>query len=216
MNKTTANPNTNFLWRFISYIFHPIFIPIYLFAFLIYAVPSLFIKNSISEEKSLMLNVILNLVFFQAFTVFLLKQLKFIDSIFLRTNKERIVPIFAYCVYSFWVWAFVLLKNKIHYPSIAINTGLTIFLVSSLTLVLNSFYKISMHMIGAGMALGLSIIVVIKTTANPLWILFGILLTLTILLTRKNDSDHTNFELYSGFMCGFIPMILLQFAFYNI
>ncbi len=216
MNKPKKNPNTYFLWRFISYIFHPIFIPIYLFSFLIYAVPNLFIKNSIREENDLLINVILDLVFFQAFTVFLLKQLKFISSIYLRTNKERIVPIFAYCVYSFWVWAFVLLKNKVQYPSIAINTGLVIFLVSSLTLVLNSFYKISMHMIGAGMALGLSIIVVIKTTANPLWILLAILLNVTILLTRKNDSDHSNFELYSGFMCGCIPMVLLQFAFYNI
>jgi hypothetical protein len=66
-------------------------------------------------------------------------------------------------------------------------------------------------MIGAGMALGLAIVAVVKTNVDPLWIVFALLLCIGILLCRKNDSNHNNFELYTGFMCGFLVMLIGQF-----
>jgi hypothetical protein len=199
------------LWKIYSYLLHPLFMPVYLFAFLIYVCPSLFLSNTTAQKDNLLVNIVVNLVLFPAFTLFLLKQLKFVNSIFLETNKERIIPVFAYTIYSFWVWAFVLLKNPANYPNPAIKLGLVIFLTSSITLVCNSFYKISLHLIGAGMALGLAIVAVVKTNVNPLWILFAVLLNIGILLCRKHDSNHNNFELYTGFMCGFLVMLIGQF-----
>jgi hypothetical protein len=198
-------------WRIYSYLLHPLFIPVYMFAFLIYYCPNIFLHNTYAQTKSLMANVLLNLVFFPAFTVFLLKQLKFISSYHMESKKERTISIFMYTIYSFWVWAFVLLKNPANYDALAIKTGLAIFITSSIALICNSFYKISLHMIGAGMTLGLSIIVVLQLKADPLWILFGLLMATTIFLCRKKDSDHSIFEIYSGFMCGLLTMVILQF-----
>ncbi len=199
------------LWRLIAYILHPIFVPVYLFAFLIYCNSPLFAANTVAQTNSLLLNVIMNLVLYPLFTLLLLKALKFIDSFYLPTSKSRIVPVFAFTIYAFWVWAFVLMKNPANYPTVAIRVGLCIFLTSSITLVCNAFYKISLHAIGAGMAVALAIVTVAKYSANPLWLLFAALMAVAILGSRKHDSDHTTVELYSGFICGLLVMLVVQF-----
>jgi hypothetical protein len=203
---------SNFLWKLFSYILHPLFIPVYLTAFLIYCCPQIF-DHTTQQKNSLLVNIFVNLVLFPALTLFLLKQLKFIDSIFLKTQRERIIPIFSYTIYTFWVWAFVLMKNPANYPSMAVKLGLVFFISSSITLVCNSFYKISLHMIGAGMALGLGIIAFVKLKIDPLWMVFALLLSVAIFLSRKKEGDHTSFELYSGFMVGLLTMIGLQLLF---
>jgi hypothetical protein len=211
MNAPRKNPGI--LWKIYSYIFHPIFIPVFLFSFLLYVCPNSFTNNTISQKKSLLANILLNLVFFPAFTVLLLRKLKFIESYTMENRKERTFSIFAYSVYAFWVWAFVLYKNPANYDVVGVKTGLVIFICSSIALLCNAFYKISLHLIGAGMCVALGLYAVIMLQANPLWILFALLLAGTILGSRKLVGSHSNFELYSGFMCGLLLMLLVQFAF---
>jgi hypothetical protein len=211
MNQTRKN--NGFLWKIYSYIFHPVFIPLFLFSYLLYVCPNSFGSNSFGQKKSLLANIILNLVFFPAFTVLLLRKLKFIESYTMENRKERTFSIFAYSVYAFWVWAFVLYKNPANYDVVGIKTGLVIFICSSIALLCNSFYKISLHGIGAGMCLGLGVYSVSRLQADPLWIVFALLLAGTILGSRKLAGTHSDFELYSGFMCGFLMMLLVQFVF---
>jgi hypothetical protein len=231
--KATNHSSEKNVWHFFSYLFHPLFVPIYCTCFLLYYNGNLFSKNTLVATNSLLINVLINLVLFPAFAVFLLKQLKFIDSIFLKTQKERIAPLFIYTIFTFWVWAFVLLKNPgnqtsytmdahttaellktaVKYPKIAINMGLAFFIAASLSLVLNSFYKISLHMIGAGLMLGLTIITYIKLNTSYWFIIFAALIVTTTFLSRQKLSNHTLFELYGGFMLGLLSMVLLQLIF---
>jgi hypothetical protein len=194
----------------ISYLFHPLFIPFYITVFLLRALPGLFALNNDSQQTQLLLNVFLNLVLFPAFTLFLLKQLKFISSYLLPDRKERIIPIFAYTVFAFWVWAFILMKNPAHYPGVAVQMGLGLFLGSSLTLVCNAFYKISLHAIGAGMITGLLLALCILGVAPWLWLVVAVLLAAAIIFSRAVVSDHSPFELYSGFMVGLITQFVFQ------
>ncbi len=230
---TTSTSSEKKIWQFYSYLFHPIFIPVYITCFLLYYNNDLFIKNTGVAQNSLLINVIINLVMFQAITMFLLKQLKFIDSVYLNTQKERIVPLFVYTIFTFWVWAFVLMKNPANYPSvtvsskvakellehpvrypkIAINMGLAFFVASSLALLINSFYKISLHMIGAGLLVAITIVTTVKLDTSYLFIVFSGLIATTIFLSRKNVSNHSIFEMYSGFMLGLLTMLIAQFVF---
>lgn len=198
--------------QFISYLLHPLFMPVYLTAALIYIAPGLFIRQTPVQNVQLLLSVSLNLVFFPALTLFLLKQLKFVGSYYLETRKERIIPIFACTVFAFWVWAFVLWKNPANYPWEAVRLGLGFFLGASLTLVCNSFYKISLHAIGAGMLFGLSLGLYLNHTPAITWAEPAISLGIAgiIILARRVVSNHTPFELYSGFMLGFIVQLLGQ------
>ena len=229
LTKTNNSP----LWTLLAYLLHPILVPLYCTLYLVYAQSYLFARNTTLANTSLVLNVVVILILFQAFTVFLLYKLKFVSSIQLHTQRERIVPLFVYTVYTFWLWAFVLVKNPanhtkltitqaelnvlkqhaVYYPSIAIGMGLAFFVTASLTLVLNSFYKISLHMIGAGLMLGLAIVTVVQAQAHPMWVVFAALLVLTTLLTRKVTSTHTPYELYSGLVCGLAVMLIVQFVF---
>src|SRR3954466_12372579 len=89
---------------FFSYLFHPIFIPLYVCAFLIYVHPSAFAGFSEAEKKQTLLIVILNLVFFPLISVLLLKAVGFIQSVYLRTQKDRIIPYMAVGIFFFWTY----------------------------------------------------------------------------------------------------------------
>src|ERR1700760_1672285 len=77
---------------FFSYLFHPIFVPVYVIAFLVYVHPSYF--SGFSEKAKLQTLIIsaINMVLFPLMSILLMKPLKFIDSVFLRTQKDRIIP----------------------------------------------------------------------------------------------------------------------------
>lgn len=198
--------------QFLSYLLHPLFMPVYLMAGLMYLLPGLFVQTTPVQQVQLLASVFLNLVFFPALTLFLLKQLKFVKSYYLETKKERIAPIFATTVFAFWVWAFVLWKNPAHYPWQAMRLGLGFFLASSLTLVCNSFYKISLHAIGAGMLCGLSVGLFVLNTPGFTWVHLAVAIVIAslIIFSRWKVSDHSNFELYSGFMLGFLVQLICQ------
>lgn len=200
------------LWQLFSYVFHPLFIPLFIYGTLIYLTP-VFGIVTYSQANNLMLNVLVNLVFFQGFTVFLLYKLKFINSIYLHTAKERIVPIFSYTVYTFWLWAFVLVKNPIQYPKVATAVAFVLFAVSATTLIINSFIKVSLHLIGMGMLVAISIIITTFYHHTIAYILWALIATLAVLLARLQGSNHTRTELIVGFILGFLPMLVIPYFF---
>ncbi len=228
MQKSTIEKNS---WQVFNYFFHPLFIPVYATSFLLFYNTNLFDLNTEVAKKSLLINVAFSLVFLQAFAVFLLKQLGFISSIYLKTQRERIAPIFIYTIFTFFVWAFVLLKNPanqtsftfdkeasstllknaVYYPKIAIRMGLAFFIASSITLICNSFYKISLHMIGVGLLLGITIVSVVKNNGSFVYVITAVIIALGVLGARLNTSNHKAFELYSGCMLGLLSMLLCQF-----
>ncbi len=227
MAKTTIE---KYAWQSINYLFHPILIPLYATCFLLYCNPTIFANNTEIAKKSLLINIFVSLIFMQAFCVFLLKQLGFIQTIYLKTQRERIAPIFTYTVFTFFVWAFVLLKNPanqtsftyskeasleliknaVFYPKIAIRMGLAFFAASSATLLINSFYKISLHLIGAGLLLGLAIVCTLKLQAHFGFIILAITIVCSVWGARKYVQSHNNFELYSGLMLGLLSMLCCQ------
>ena len=85
----TNNTSSVLKWTavFISYIFHPVFIPVYAVWFLVYIHPSYFSGFSAAAKKYTILIVIYNLVFFPLLSVLLLKAVGFIQSVFLKTQK---------------------------------------------------------------------------------------------------------------------------------
>src|ERR1700709_2786476 len=78
--------------KIISYVFHPLFIPAYISAYLIYVHPYLFAGYDSNQKFIRLVSVFVITAFFPALTVFLLWRLQFAESIYLRTQKERIIP----------------------------------------------------------------------------------------------------------------------------
>ncbi|MEO5943916.1 MAG: hypothetical protein ABIP30_13430 [Ferruginibacter sp.] len=192
---------------FISYIFHPIFIPVYVIWFLVYVHPSFFSGFSAAGKKQVMLIIILNLVFFPLLSVFLLKAVGFIQSVFLRTQKDRIIPYMACGIFFFW--GYTIFKEQELYPSIIASFIFGIFLASSAALIANIYFKISMHAIGVGGLVGIFLIVFGTNTMLMTWPMASALLIAGLVCTaRLIISDHSLKDIYTGLFVGLLSQII--------
>ena len=199
--------NKNVVWRLISLIFHPIFIPIYLLYILVFLHPVMFSGFSESEKWRTIIISIINLVFFPLLTVFLLKALGFIQSFFLHTQKDRIIPFIAFGIFSFW--AYTVFKNQSQYPREWPAFIFGVFLASSAGLIANIYNKVSMHAIGMGGWLAF-ILLLVYTNNFPIPWLVAIVLILTGLVctARLKTNSHTDFEVYLGLFIGVVAQLI--------
>ena len=126
-----------------SYVFHPIFIPLYATLFLVYIHPSYFSGFSDPLKLRCILIVVLNMIFYPLFSIVLLKGVGFIESIFLRTQKDRIIPYMACGIFFFW--AFLVFNKQPIYPRILPSFMLGVFMASSAALIANIYFKTIKH-----------------------------------------------------------------------
>lgn len=186
---------------FISYILHPIFVPLYVAAFLLYLHPSYFSGFSERAKQQVFLIIVLNAVFFPLITTLLLKGVGFIDSVFLRTRKDRIIPYIVCGIFFFWTYT--VFRQQELYPPILSSFWLGVFLSSSAALIANIYFKISMHTLGMGGWLGLFIVISQSNSMLMTWPLsIAILLSGFVATSRLIISGHTEKEIYSGFLIG--------------
>ncbi|MEP6711066.1 MAG: hypothetical protein ABJA37_01555 [Ferruginibacter sp.] len=195
---------------FISYLFHPVFIPVYAIWFLVFVHPSYFSGFSIGAKKYTLLIAAYNLVFYPLLSVLLLKAVGFIDSIFLRTKKDRIIPYMACGIFFFW--GYTIFKEQSQYPAILASFIFGIFLASSGALLVNIYFKISMHAIGMGGLIGLFIIIANSNTMLMSWPLSIVLLLGGLVCTaRLLISDHQPKDIYTGLCIGLLSQFIAAF-----
>lgn len=189
--------------KVISYIFHPLFIPTYIFILLVQQFPYEFASITTWQLKLKVFSVFWMTAFFPAFAVFLLWRLKLSQSIYLRTQKERIIPYFI-TMFFYW-WMYYLSKNQTDQPAVLKFFYFGIFWSSIIGVIINNYIKISLHTIAAGSALMAVILFSFyyhTTLGLPIAItaaLAGIVATARLLV-----SNHTILEIYSGFGLGML------------
>jgi len=186
---------------FISYTFHPIFIPTYVFLFLMWQFPYEFAGITEWQLKMRFFGVFWLTAFFPAFAVFLLWRLGFSNSIFLRTQKERIVP-YVISMFFYW-WMYYLSRNFQDQPIVLKFFFMGIFLSTVFGLILNNYFKISLHGMGVGGAAA-AIVLFSMHYNTPMGglISVAILLAGLVCTARFLVSDHTNKEIYTGLLVG--------------
>lgn len=190
-----------------SYLFHPIFIPIYAVAFLVFVHPSFFSGFSMAAKKQTLLIVFINAVAFPILAVVLLKAVGFIQSIFLKTQKDRIIPYMACGIFFFW--AYLVFKNQTNYPLILSSFLLGVFLASSAALLANIYFKISMHATGVGGLLGIFLLIMKSNTMLMTWPLcIAIAITGLVCTARLLISDHSTKEIYIGLIAGLLSQFV--------
>lgn len=193
--------------KIISWLFHPLFIPTYVFAFLVYQFPFEFMGITVWKLELRFFMVFWWTAFFPAFVVFLLWQLKFSDSIFLRTQKERIVPFIVTMIF-YW-WMYYLSRNFKDQPEVLKFFFFGIFISTSLGVIINNYIKISLHAMAMGGALAAIVLFAFfYETQITLAISISVLLTGIVCTSRLLVSDHTNAEIYSGLFVGIICQVI--------
>lgn len=203
------HPVVRFMARLISVLFHPLFIPVYISWFLIYQNP--FFPGIDNAEKGLLLlRFFIMYTMFPLVTILLAKGLGFVQSIYLKNQKDRIIPYVACGVYYFWMW--YVLRNQPQLPPQMTMLALAIFLASSGGLIANSYFKVSMHAIATGVLVAFISIFALNTNASSgIYISIAYLIAGVVGTSRLVNSDHHPFEVYAGLAIGIAAQILASY-----
>ncbi|GAB4158983.1 MAG: hypothetical protein Tsb0033_12930 [Winogradskyella sp.] len=142
---------------------------------------------------------------------FLLKTINKVDTIYLKSTKERLIPLLINCVIVTLILIRVLTPNEI--------TELFYFflgiLVSTLACFIMAIFKVkaSIHMIAASgffmfaIAVGIHYKININGTIALMMIILGAIAT-----SRLHLKAHTNKELIIGLFTGLLPqLVFMQF-----
>ncbi len=190
-----------YIAHLLSYVFHPLFIPTYFFLYLMQVLPFEFVGITDWQLKMRLFSVAWLTAFFPAFAVFLLWRLKLSDSIFLRTQKERIIP-YVITMFFYW-WMYYLSRNFTDQPIALKFFYLGIFVASAIGMTVNNFMKVSLHAMGiAGITTSIVLVSVFYPVTNALWVPLVILLTALVISARLVVSDHSKKELIVGLFIG--------------
>lgn len=186
-----------------SYVFHPLFIPFYITCFLIYLHPDYFTGFSSAGKQKVLILILINAVLFPGVTVLLLKGLRFIDSIHLRTQRDRIIPYIASMTFFFWTQ--YVLREQPYIPRVMVGLMFGVFISSAAALIANIYYKISMHAIGMGGLIGIFLVIFKENTMLMTWPLsLAFLIAGLVCSSRMIVSDHRPKEIYSGLIMGML------------
>lgn len=201
------------LAHFFSFIFHPLFIPVIATWYLAYIQPGYFTGISPQEKNLIILRVGYITIFYPALTVLLLKGLGFIKSIFLKTQRERIAPYIA--TNFFYFWMFLVFRNQPEVPTILTSFIFGAFLASSVALISNIYFKISMHALGVGALCGLALINIFSgfTYAVFLTPMIIVLITGLVSTSRLIVSDHKPFDIYSAIILSILCQMVAYVIF---
>ncbi len=189
-----------------SYVFHPLFIPIYVTLFLVYQHPYLFSAETDIEKLRLFLQMFVNCTFLPLVSVLLLRGLNFVDSIFLQSQKERIIPYIISMIFYFWNWyAF---KNNIVAEEL-VSFSLALFIASIIGFMANIVLKISLHAIAVSvMSCFIAWLTFREIDLFILYMLISFLITGAVCTARQIVSNHSKQEIYLGIVVGLISQLL--------
>lgn len=188
---------------FFSYLFHPLFVGLGMASWLIFADPDFFTGFDSRGRWIVFFIYFFNSVFLPLLVVVLCRLLGFAQSLTLRTSRERIIPYVACIIFFFWTW--YVFKNKTGTPLVMAQMSLGTLFAASLSFILNAFYKVSMHGVGVGGAVGLFVALLLATYLTAVFpLVLAIIIAGVVCTSRLLVSDHTPFEIYSGFFVGLI------------
>jgi len=195
----------NSVLRSISFIFHPLIMPLLGVIFYFSKSPRHFTFELIQAK---LISISILTILLPILIYFLLKTLGKTHSIYLKTTKERVIPLVVNALIILLVIKRVLPSNQIlelYYFFI----GILISTLSCLILAVLDF-KASIHMVAiAGVfmfALGISINFSININGS---LALLALITGAIATSRLHLKAHSNIELIIGFCIGFIPQLIL-------
>ncbi|PWI28957.1 hypothetical protein DI383_14065 [Flavobacteriaceae bacterium LYZ1037] len=195
----------NWLLKSVSLIFHPILMPLLGVLFYFSKSPR-FIPIEIIQAK--IISLLILTIALPILLYFLLKNIGRVNSIYLNTTKERLIPLFLNGCIT------LLIINRVLPPTEIIElyyffVGILISTLACFILAILKF-KASIHMIGiAGVtmfyiALSIHFSINVNGTLALMFILIGAIAT-----SRLHVKAHSNIELLIGFFIGLVPQLIL-------
>lgn len=206
----STNSFKNSIAKIVSIVFHPVFVPAYAYAMLLFFSPNIFIGVAEKNKTWWFITLTYTSVMLPLLTVFLLWRLKFIDSMHMRGNKERLGPLIASMMFYFWVyWLF---HKQFNAPILLQIFLLGVFLTTVLSFLGTIFLKISLHASAWSGFTTFLLCCMFYNTQNS-FLLFSVTLLLTggIASMRLLLLEHTPREVYIGLCIGILAQTIACF-----
>lgn len=191
--------------KIISYLFHPLFIPVYVGWFFV-RVLRLFNALDDWHQTLLLVQFFVNYTLLPLVVVLIAKGVGFIDSIYLKTQRDRIIPYIAVMIFYFWVW--YVFRNQ-GFPKESILFSFGAFLSICFGVFVNSFFKVSMHALAMGVVITLLLILSLESSSNfgP-FVSVGLLIAGLVCTARLVLNDHRPFDIYAGLFLGALAQLI--------
>ncbi|MFZ9847140.1 MAG: hypothetical protein ACO3EE_03175 [Flavobacteriales bacterium] len=195
--------------KFLSYLLHPLFMPLYGLLLLFYS-NRLNGFNYFASEESKQANMqlfvyvfIFNILIPLGFA-YLLKKRGKIESLEMEKKEDRQMP-FLITAISYFL-GFIVIQKEI---GSAINPFLIWILVGAelsiiATLIISLFWKISIHMIGIGGLVGINILMMKLNMEWDYYFYASILLAGLLAYARLKLEAHTFAQVLAGFIIGIL------------
>ena len=196
--------------KIISVVFHPLLMPVYGLA-IIFSAPTLFGYLPFNVKRLLILIMLVNNVLLPLSLLPFFIHRNIISSWTIIERKERNIPLIMstllYCTTTFIIFRLpvpVFLKSFIFGASI----------LSLIVTVINFWWKISLHSVGAGALISLVLILSMKMLTPLEWYLIPVvIITGLVLSSRLKLNLHSPAQVWIGLFTGFFGLSLFMMLF---
>lgn len=197
--------------KIISFAFHPLLMPTYLFIIIILFLPDALQPMSMKVMLYILLLIFITTFLIPLFSLLGLRSALNISSLHLEKRRERILP-FSFITLFYGLTTY-LFHTKIEVNGFMMSILLGATAVVGIITLITLFYKISVHAAGVGCMLGSMLGMIYRyPTHYLLWQFCAVIILAGIILSaRLSLNAHTGNEVYSGFLLGFIICFMSVF-----
>ncbi|MRR18819.1 hypothetical protein EG827_01365 [bacterium] len=189
----------------LSVIFHPLFIPLY-GLLIIYSSPTLLSFIPFQLKRLIFILVLTNNVILPLALAAILYVRGAITTFNARDRNERVILLtFALMMYT--LTAYLLLRMEV--PNLFRAYFISVAIVTLITLLITTFYRISLHAAGMGGLLVLIVSMILLYDITTVWQMVTVLIAGgAVMSSRIYLDDHTPAEVWTGLATGAVVMAL--------
>lgn len=192
------------LAKIISFVFHPLLIPTYIILFLINQQAFFALIIPVDAKWKIVSLVFIVSAVFPVITLFGMVRFGMVKSIQMENREERLYPYVATSIFFFMTYYMIwqIKLSPVYYYCLLGASILAVF-----TLLINIFWKISAHTVSMGAVTGALAGLHVVLNIDFLWyIVIAIFLGGVTGYARLRSGNHTQAQIYAGYLLGFIVM----------
>jgi hypothetical protein len=200
----------NSLAKIFSIVFHPLLMLVYGLA-IIFSAPTLFGYLPVEVKKLMFLIVLVNNVFLPISLLPFFIHRGIISSWTVNERKERTIPLILTTL-LYGITSYIIFRYQI--PLFLKSYIFSAFFLSLIVTVINLWWKISLHSVGAGALLGIVLILSIRTHTSLVEYLILVIITGGLVLSsRLKLNYHNPQQVWLGFLTGFLGLVTFMILF---
>jgi len=193
--------------RIISVVFHPLLIPTYIIAVLLHLNVFFALIIPVEAKWKIIALVFITSALFPMLILYGMYRFRLVGDLMMDSKGDRIYPYIATSIFLFMSYYLIWQVNlsPVYYYCL-----LGASILSVITLLVNFVWKISAHTIAMGAAMGVFIGLQIVLHIDLIWqVAISILLSGIVGYARLRAGNHSQAQIYAGYLLGFSVLYLI-------